>query len=237
MRTSAYCLFLLSCLFGSNSAAPAIISKGVSYFVKSLVADRASQVATSVGKKIDVKTGNDISVGDVAMMDVSMVKIVEPNEERSRVTKYLNNRAEYHLKFLKATNLMNLKKSNEETVQSALNEITGIYIVLNETDTATAEVLLTAQPCLLSKNDHYFSQIPDPCKSIAKESFSKIIERFETMESLKKKIGPPIRISAEWDSHWRQIVMFLDPFEDVLEKGDQASWTKIKELVRSQRFI
>lgn len=193
-------------------------------------------MATNVGQKIELKKGNDISIGDVAAMDVSMVKVVEPAEEVTFVTKFLKNRAEYHLNFLKASILMGNER-NRESTQVLLNEITGIFIVLNETDTASVEVLLTAQPCLLSKNDFYFGQMVDPCESIAKESFSKIIERFDTVEYLKTKLTPWVKISTEWNSHWRQIVMVLEPYARLLDKNDAASWIKIKNLVHDNRFV
>lgn len=180
-----------------------------------------------------------MSIGDLTQMDVEMVKVVEPVENFDMVSDYLNNKASHNLVFLRSyKNFPKLLISkNKAEIQSNFNEAIGIFVILNESESTGAEVLMSVQPCLLTNEDHYFRRQQNPCRRLTTEIMSRIVDRFDEINSLRMKFGDLIHVPAEWDSHWRQIISRLDDHAEVLDKAKRLRWMVIKDQVRNKRML
>ena len=239
--------FLLLILFASflqfSVNIPIFIYKAAAQVLKHIMGEEMQKSALKLHQKLDKTLGKDVSIGDIATMDVEMVGVVEPYQRHAIVTDFLLGKAASNRESLKPTiKVLRSKAAALENLPEAqifVNELVGIYIVLNESETASTEVLLSAKPCLLSSTDNYFGRITDPCKSISKESVSKMIGRFEDIENLRVDMGEFLKVPSEWDNHWRQIYFRLDSYieELSLSKSEKSNWDKIKELIDSKRVL
>lgn len=223
---------------------PIFVYKALGKVLQNVMGDEVQKAASKLNQKLDKKLGNDVSIGNVALMDVEMVRVVEPYDKHAIVTDFLAAKAAANWGHLEPISKAifskkSIIKNNLAEIQTFLNELLGIYIVLNESETASTEVLLSAKPCLLSNTDHYFKKAADPCKIIAKESISKIIERFKNIEKLKASLAEYLKFSSEWDSHWRPIYFRLSSYMDELslDKSEKSNWDKIKVLIDSKRVV
>lgn len=172
-------------------------------------------------------------------MDVEMVKVVEPVENIDIVSDYLNNKASHNLIFLRPFKSFpqQIIKRNRAEIQSSLDEVVGIFVIMNESESTGAEVLMSVQPCLLTREDYYFRRQLDPCRKLTTEIMTRIVDRFDVVNSLRIKFGALIKVPAEWDSHWRQIIARLDDHAEVLEKTKLLRWMEIKDQVRNKRIL
>jgi hypothetical protein len=223
---------------------PIFVYKALGKVLQNVMGDEVQKAASKLNQKLDKKLGNDVSIGNVALMDVEMVRVVEPYDKHAIVTDFLAAKAAANWGHLEPISKAifskkSIIKNNLAEIQTFLNELLGIYIVLNESETASTEVLLSAKPCLLSNTDHYFKKAADPCKIIAKEFISKIIERFTNIEKLKASLAEYLKFSSEWDSHWRPIYFRLSSYMDELslDKSEKSNWDKIKDLIDSKRVV
>jgi hypothetical protein len=238
----AFLLFLVYVQVASTMI-PTFVYKGVSAVIHQILGEDIKLAAMKFHQKMDKSLGKDISIGDISTMDVEMVRLVEPFPKHAIVTDFISNKAANNMGFLKPLKHAIMKDKVFDTkydeIQTDYNEVIGIYIVLNESETAAAEVLLSAQPCLISSSDHYFSRIRDPCKFLAKDGVSKILGRFDGIDKMRTVLGKYLKTPSEWDHHWRQIYYRLDPYiNDIgLSKSERASWDKIKDLISSARVV
>lgn len=228
--------------FSVNAKIPVFVYKAAGQILTHLMGDEIKKASFKLHRKLEKTMGKDVSVGDIATMDVEMVNVVEPYQKHAIVTDFLVGKAVSNRENLEPIIKALRKKRALENISEAqifLNELVGIYIVLNESETASTEVLLSAKPCLLSSTDHYFRQEPDPCKAIAKESVSKMIGRFEDIEKLKGSMGESLKVPSEWDNHRRQIYFRLDSYinELPLSKMEKSNWAKIKDFIDSKRVL
>ena len=237
-------IFFISFSQVCSSIAPKIILSVASQVLKSLSGDRLQKAAIKLDRKLDKALGNDVSIGDVATMDVDMVSIVEPYDKHAIVTDYLAEKAATgfgHLEPITMSifNKERIVKSKQDITQTFLNELIGTYIVLNESESASMEVLLSMKPCLLSNSDNFFNSSSDPCRVLAKEIASRIIERFLNVEKLRSSLGNLLKFSSEWDSHLRFVYLRLDLYIQDLDLGKslKSSWSKIKDHIEAKRVL
>jgi hypothetical protein len=140
----------------------------VSTFGKSL-----EKAAYKTQEYLDERTGADISLGNLSGMNVEMVKVLEPLKKYAIISNYLNNRLIHVTEIL--TKMFSFSKRKESLKD--LKELMGLTIILNETESAAAEVLLSTRKCLLGSDDYYFKRSIDPCRELSKEALIKIISR------------------------------------------------------------
>jgi hypothetical protein len=212
---------------------PAAVKGGLTLLNK-LFGETIHNTRVKIEDNIAISVGDDISVGDVDTMNVSLIRSIEPFANHVVVTDFLSNRAGHLGKDLRPVNFIGTSQQKIEKnpkYQSVLNEIAGIYMVLNESESVAAETLLSSQPCLLSNEDYYFLRAPNPCKYVADQIYDKILERFDRIQSFRMRLTPSIQVPDECDAHWRYIVLRLDHFaENVLGKKKLLKWKKIKEF-------
>lgn len=236
-------LLLLGYFQVASTMVPTFVYKAVSAVLHQILGEDIKIAALKFHQKMDKSLGKDISIGDVSTMDVEMVRLVEPYPKHAIVTDFMSNKAANNMAFLEPLKKVIMKDSvfgkKYAEIQVDFNEVVGIYIVLNESETAAAEVLLSAQPCLLSSSDHYFSRIRDPCKFLAKEAVSKLLDRYDAIDKMRTVLSKYLKVPSEWDHHWRQLYYRLDPYiNDIgLSKSERANWDKIKDLISSARVV
>lgn len=223
---------------------PIFVYKAMGQVLKHVMGEKVQKAALKLHQKLDKTLGKDVSIADVATMDVDMVSVVEPYQKHAIATDYLASKAATNFGHLEPItksffNKENIIKAKHDIAQNFLNELIGFYIVLNESDSASIEVLLSTKPCLLSSNDHYFNKVPDPCKLLANQYMTNIIERFGNIEMLSKSLGELLKFSSEWDNHLRPVFFRLNMYveELTLNKSQKSSWDKIKEMIDSTRVL
>ena len=239
MNRTSLIFLVLVCLQVVSAMIPNFVYGAVSTVLKQIFGEDVKMAALKIHQKMDKALGKDISIGEVSMMDVGMVRVVEPYLKHAVVSEFIANKAAHNMSFLEPIKSLPEKEKifqKHPDIKVDFNEVIGIYVVLNESETAACEVLLSAQPCLLSSSDHYFSRMPDPCRAIAKESVSRIIGRFDSIEKLRKSLEKYLKVPAEWDYHWRQIYRRLDVYIGSLSlsKSELEIWERIKTLVTSR---
>lgn len=237
-------IFFAAFLQVSTANVPVFVYKAVSQVLRHVMGEKIQKAALKLHQKLDKTLGKDVSIADVATMDVDMVSVVEPYQKHAIATDYLAAKAATNFGHLEPITKSILSKeriikSKHDIAQNFLSELIGLYMVLNESDSASVEVLLSTKPCLLSNTDHYFNKVPDPCKLLANESVSKIIERFVNVDKLRKSLGELLKFSSEWDNHWRPVYFRLNMYveELPLNKSQKSSWDKIKEMIDSTRVL
>ena len=226
------------------TAIPAAAIKFIGSAIANLLSRQAKDVVQKIRENIKENIGKDISIGDLATMNVEMVTVVEPIENSSVIVEYLGAKA--RTDHLLMNNIMSagsgifrkskMSLSEANQAQIVLNELAGIYIVMNESDTALAEVLLSAPLCVLTREDKFFSDMRNPCTDIGREAFTKIIKRYEDISSMQDILAESVKTPGEWHWHWRQIVLRLDLYRQVLTPEQVIKWIRIKDFVSSKQL-
>ena len=242
MQNSKLFLILIASLivFQECEAVTPAALKAIHSLLNKIFGNAIKNTATQINDKIEKNLGQDVSIGDIESMNVEMVRVVEPYSSQAIVTDFMGNKAAFLLSTLRPlkSTFMGKKKNLKQypTAQYDLNELIGIFMVLNESDSAAAEALLSAQPCLLSREDYHFKRVANPCHNLSEEIMVKIIERFDEIESFRKHFNDAsVKISGEWDSHWRQIIGRLDQYAStVLNSKSLPRWLNIKSFIENQ---
>lgn len=225
-------LFSIFCL-SEGIIFPIFIYEGLTKLLSKEFGKQAERVAFKTHEFIEKRAGVDISLGDLSGMNVEMVKVIEPFKSHVVVSTYIENRLVHAAGDLKS--LFTQKK----TSLKQFKEFIGFTIIMNETEAAAAEVLLSTRQCLLSPKDYYFKRIPDPCHDLSQESIKKIITRIEDAQKIIKSMKVIVdNAPAEWDNHLRHVVVKLDMFTGkVLNGKEMKRWTDIKEYIQNKRVI
>ena len=240
MKFNLLCLLgFAATLFHSIQQVKGVVPAVMVTVLKLVFKNQISSAKEKVAEKINKNLGRDVSIGDLTKMDVEMVKVVEPIDNIDMVCDYLNSKASHNLVFLRPykTFPQILISRNKAEIQSNFNEVIGIFVILNESESTGAEVLMSVQPCLLTHKDHYFRRQQDPCRRLTAEIMNRIVDRFDEINSLRIKFGDLIRVPAEWDSHWRQIIARLDDHDEVLDMAKRLRWLVIKDQVSNKRML
>lgn len=207
--------------------------------------DQADKVA-SMFKEKGSNIGKEVTVRDLALMSVEMVNVVEPDVSDTVLYKFLADESVqtagkvwFAIKKLPPRWWTTQEKIAEqaEKFKPVVDELIGLYIVLNESDTAMIEVLLSAPQCLLSNEDELLQKMTDPCRDIGKKAFEKIIDRYLKVMGMDKDTRGALKISSEWNSRSRQVVARLDTFSGILDSDLSPKWTKIKNFFLSKQII
>ena len=222
-------LLTLGALVEGNLLPYMVISTVKKLLVKTF-GPRVQQVAFKAQEYLEKRTGNDLSLGDLAGMDVEMVRMLEPFEKHVIISNYINNR------MIHANEMLTGLFDRQNASQKELNEYIGLAIILNESEAAATEVLLSVPQCLLGQDEYYFKRSSNPCRDLSLEAFTKVISRIEAVQKTIEKMKSAIQKPLAWDNHLRHVVMKLDLFsEDVLNANQQQKWAKIKEYIHNKQ--
>lgn len=240
MTKCMHVFLLLIVMMGSIEGAfiPHLAQRAIAMGLKKVVGSTGKKAAEAVHGKIEENLGRDVSIGDISTMKVEMVQVIEPFGKTATVTDFLGNRAARWLSVLSPLKKSPMKEKllkKRPDLQIDFSELLGIYVILNESETAAAESLLSAPVCLLTSKDKYFNGVNDPCASVSTEILERIIERFTEISSLRESFGDLLKVSSEWDSHWRMIFLRLEPYaSDLLAKKTKLlkTWESIGEQIR-----
>lgn len=165
-------------------------------------------------------------------MRVEMVRVLEPFEKYVVVSDYVNNRLKH------VTEMMTSLFAQKPASKKDFNEYVALTIVLNETEVAAAEVLMSTTPCLLDQSDYYFQRSNDPCLELSKKSIASIMKRIEKVQKKIETMGSSVQVPGAWDAHLRHVVGKMDLYSDkVLNEKQQTSWNKIKEYILSKQLL
>lgn len=216
---------------------PVILVSLITAAVQHLIDIQAQNVADMVQNKVKASLGKDVSIGDVALLNVGMIGLVEPYANNSVLSDNLEQRAKHTLIFLRSAKQLKKDLSAKEMsartqrYQDDLNEMIGIYIALCESDRTIVESLLKTPRCILTSEDHYLAGIDNPCKQIAKESFVKVLKRSEDVQELEELVKGELKVPDNWKSSLKGIVDKLDSFIEILDSKSIPSWTRLREYV------
>ena len=193
---------------------------------------KTEQIAYKAQDYLEKKSGTDISLGNISGMGVEMVKILEPFEKYVIISKYINSRIVY------VSDILTAMFAQKKASQKDFNELIGLTIILNETETSATQVLLSTPQCWLGPKDYYFKRSTDPCRDLSKESFSKIISRIEGIQKTVESMKSTVEVPLAWDNHLRSVMMKLDMYSaDVLEEKERKKWSAIKQYIQSKRIL